>query len=108
MPSPATPEQVDEVRQLREQVNQELRTLIKADMKNKVRDTIEGMLATNATAEEIVSALDKAGYFVGDEPMVEQPLAAPEMPPPGMSPDMPPEMVSKQEQYMQAAQRNMI
>jgi hypothetical protein len=108
MANAATPEQVDEVRRLREQINQELRSMIKADMKNKVRDTIEGMLAKNANAEEIVSALDNAGYFVGDEPMGEAP---PEQPapgmPPAMPPDMPPEMASKQDQYMQAAQRNM-
>ena len=51
MANAATPEQVDEVRRLREQINQELRSMIKADMKNKVRDTIEGMLAKNANAE---------------------------------------------------------
>ena len=69
MANAATPEQVDEVRRLREQI---------------------------------------AGYFVGDEPMGEAP---PEQPapgmPPAMPPDMPPEMASKQEEYMQAAQRNM-
>lgn len=99
MPNVATPEEMEELQRLREQVTQEMNAVIKAQYKDDVRATIQGMLDKNATAEEIVQAIEAGGYFYesGEKSPAEvaEPVAEPESP------------LTRRDEYMEAANRQM-
>ena len=90
MPNVATPEEMAELQRLREQVTQEMNAVIKAQYKEDVRATIQGMLEKNATADDIVKAIEAGGYFYegGEHTEPESPL-------------------TRRDEYMEAASRQM-
>jgi len=99
MPRTITPDEQADLDRLREQVTKEMNAVIKAQYKEDVRATIQGMLEKNATADEIVQAIEAGGYFYESE---EHPVA------PAPLPETPPESpLTKREQYMEAASRQL-
>lgn len=100
MPNVATPEEMEKLRRLREQVTQEMNAVIKAQYKEDVRATIQGMLEKNATADDIVQAIEAGGYFYE----AEEHTAASAEPEPSPEPESP---LTRRDEYMEAANRQM-
>ena len=104
MSNAATDTELAELQQLKQQLAQEMNAVIKAQFKENVRATIQGMLQQNADADAIVGAMESAGYFMQETAGEEAPAPAPPAPPP-MAPGAPPPPGAHP--YMEAAQRNM-
>ena len=108
----ATPEQVAEYKRTQQQLAKELVLAIKASYKAQVLETIQGMMEKNASPQEIVQAMENAGYFEGDtEPAAPEAPVPAQMeaaPPPAPLPPEPPAPTSRRDEYMAAAQRQMV
>ena len=110
----ATPEQMEEIRQLEEQRTRELNMALAANAKNEVEMLIHTGMEQGKSASEVVAMMDAAGMFVASD-APEAPAAAPSMPPqipaaPRAAPVAPapePQLASREDQYMAAARRNM-
>ena len=117
----ATPEQMEEIRQLEEQRTRELNMALAANAKNEVEMLIHTGMEQGKSASEVVAMMDAAGMFVASD-APEAPAAAPEAPAaaPSMPPQIPaapraapvapapePQLASREDQYMAAARRNM-
>jgi hypothetical protein len=114
----ATPEQMEEIKQLEEQRTRELNMAMAANAKNEVEMLIHTGMEQGKSASEVVAMMDAAGMFVAPEAPAAAPAApaaSPSMPPqipaaPRAAPAAPapePQLASREDQYMAAARRNM-
>jgi len=115
MSIPATPEEIEKVRQLREELAREINAMMKASSKEDIRETITGLMEQSASVDQIMAALDP--YFVSlegevtEEESPEEGPALPEAPAEAPQVALPPEGLeqapSREDDYMAAARRNM-
>ena len=111
MSIPATPEEIEKVRQLREELAREINAMMKASSKEDVRETITGLMEQSASVDQIMAALDP--YFVAlegevtEEESPEEGPALPEAPQIALPPEGLEQAPSREDDYMAAARRNM-
>jgi len=118
--NPATPEQQARLQQLRSELMHKRNAVIQSQKKSELKLVIQGMMEQNASADDIVSALENGGFFtspvgspeMAPEPEMEIPGEAPSAPPVSPEGEAPvaeenPSFGSREDEYMAAARRNM-